>query len=194
MKAKTSFKLFTIAILMTAGAFLANAQDDKYADTYACMKGMVHFFSATAMENIDATTNTAVCVLNTKTKKVFCKLKQSSFTFKDKLMQEHFNENYMESDKFPVAQLDMMIVEDIDFTKDGVYDVTLKGTIEMHGVKKEREIKGKLTVKNGQPVSATAVFMVKLADHGIKIPSIVGANIAEDVKTDVDFAFEKFHK
>jgi len=194
MKIKSSFRLFSAVLLLTASTFCVKAQDDKYADTYACQKGMVHFFSATAMENIDATTNSAVCVLNTKTKKVFCKLKQTSFTFKDKLMQEHFNENYMESDKFPVAQLDMVIVEDIDFTKDGVYDVTLKGTIEMHGVKKEREIKGKITVKNGQPVNATAVFMVKLADHGIKIPSIVGANIAEDVKTDVDFTFEKFHK
>lgn len=194
MKLKMNYRLFSLTLLLLSGSLLTFAQDDKYADTYACQKGMVHFFSATAMENIDATTNSAICVLNTKTKKVFCKLKQSSFTFKDKLMREHFNENYMESDKFPVAQLDMVIVEDIDFTKDGTYDITLKGTLEMHGVKKEREIKGKLIIKNGQPVSATAEFMVKLADHGIKIPSIVGANIAEDVKTNVEFAFEKFHK
>jgi len=194
MKVKNSYRVFSVMVLLIAGLIRVSAQDDKYADTYACQKGMIHFFSATAMENIDATSNTAVCVLNTKTKKVFCKVKQTSFTFKDKLMQEHFNENYMESDKFPVAQLDMVIVEDIDFTKDGTYDITLKGTLEMHGVKKEREIKAKLVIKNGQPVNATAVFMVKLADHGIKIPSIVGANIAEDVKTDVDFTFEKFHR
>jgi hypothetical protein len=194
MKPTIDFKALMVMILLAAGFLYAGAQDDKYADTYACQKGMVHFFSATAMENIDATTNSAICVLNTKTKKVFCKIKQSGFTFKDKLMQEHFNENYMESDKFPYAQLDMVIVEDLDFTKDGTYDITLKGTIEMHGVKKDREIKGKLTIKNGQPVSATAGFMVKLADHDIKIPSIVGANIAEDVKTNVEFAFEKFHK
>ena len=194
MKLNNSGKILSMIVLLVMGFLVATAQDDKYADTYACQKGMLHFFSATAMENIDATSNSGICVLNTKTKKVFCKVKQTSFTFKDKLMQEHFNENYMESDKFPVAQLDMAIVENIDFTKDGVYDITLKGTLEMHGVKKEREIKGKLTIKNGQPVNATAVFMVKLADHGIKIPSIVGANIAEEVKTDVDFAFEKFHK
>ena len=194
MKLNSTGKLFSLTLLLTAGFLFASAQDDKYADTYACQKGMIHFFSATAMENIDATSNSGLCVLNTKTKKVFCKVKHTSFTFKDKLMQEHYNENYIESDKFPIAQLDMVIVENIDFTKDGTYDITLKGTLEMHGVKKEREIKGKITVKNGQPVGATAVFMVKLADHGIKIPSIVGANIAEDVKTDIDFAFEKFHK
>lgn len=64
----------------------------------------------------------------------------------------------------------------------------------MHGVKKEREIKGKLTIKNGQPANAKAVFMVKLADHNIKIPSVVGANIAEEVKVDVDFDFTKYIK
>ena len=185
---------FSLFALLLSGFLFISAQEDKYADAYACQKGMVHFFSATAMENIDATTNSAICVLNTKSKKVFCRIKQSSFTFKDKLMQEHFNENYMESDKFPLAQLDMLISDNIDFTKDGTYDVTLKGTLEMHGVKKDREIPGRLTIKNGQPVNATAVFMVKLADHNIKIPSVVGANIAEDVNVDLNFDFEKFRK
>ncbi len=194
MKAKMDIRALVVLTLLLAGFLKGNAQEDKFADTYACLKGMIHFFSATSMENIDATSNSALCILNTKTKKVSCQVKQTSFTFKDKLMQEHFNENYMESDKFPKAQLDMVIVENLDFTKDGTYDITLKGTLEMHGVKKDREIKGKLTIKNGQPVSATAEFMVKLADHGIKIPSIVGANIAEDVKTNIEFAFEKFHK
>ena len=121
-------------------------------------------------------------------------MQQTSFTFKDKLMQEHFNENYMETDKFPSAVLDMMIAENLDFTKDGVYDITLKGTLEMHGVKQEREIKGKLTIANGAPVKAAAVFDVKLADHGIKIPKAVTMNIAEVIKTDVEFVLEKYQK
>jgi len=194
MNRRICFKMMPALVVMMAIALISPAQEDKYADAYVCQKGMVHFFSATAMENIDATSNVAVCVLNTKSKKVFTKVKQTSFVFKDKLMQEHFNENYMESDKYPFSVLDMQIADDIDFTKDGTYEVTLKGTIEMHGVKKERDIKGKITVKNGQPVNGNAVFMVKLADHNIKIPSIVGTNIAEDVKVDCDFNFEKFHK
>ena len=189
-----NFSKVSMVVMLLAAALFSNAQEDKYADTYSCKTGMVHFFSATAMENIDATSNSSLCILNTKSKKVVVKIKQSGFLFKDKLMQEHFNENYMESEKYPYASLDMEIVENLDYTKEGSYDVTLKGTIEMHGVKKEREIKGKLTVKNGGPATATAVFMVKLADHNIKIPSVVGANIAEDVKVDVNFVFEKFHK
>ena len=89
-------------------------------------------------------------------------------------MEEHFNENYMESDKYEYSSLDGVIVENIDFTKDGVYDVTIKGTLEIHGVKVEREIKGKLTIKNGVPVNGTAKFDIKLADHKIKIPSLLG--------------------
>jgi len=191
----TSFKLAKLPLLVmfVFMGLISSAQGDN-TDAYICQNGMIHFFSATAMENIDATCNTAICIINTKSKKVITAVNQKKFVFKDKLMQEHFNENYMETEKYPGSKLDMMIVEDIDFTKDGTYDVTLKGTLEMHGVKKEREIKGKLTIKNGQPANAKAVFMVKLADHNIKIPSVVGANIAEEVKVDVDFDFTKYIK
>lgn len=185
---KTLYSVFLFAVATQLFA------QDKYANTYACTKGKVHFFSASPLEDIEATTNTAVAVLNTQTAKVYAKITQTSFAFKDKLMEEHFNENYMESDKFPYAVLDMGITEQINFTTDGTYDVTLKGTIEMHGVKQEREIKGKLTVANGAPFKATAVFDVKLADHGIKIPKAVTMNIAETIKVDVDFALEKYVK
>lgn len=184
----------TLGIFLVLLALQLSAQGDKYANTYVCTKGKVHFFSSSPLEDIEATSNTTVCVINTQTKKVYAKLQQSSFVFKDKLMQEHFNENYMESDKYPSSVLDMIIVDAIDFTKDGVYDVTLKGTLEMHGVKQEREIKGKLTIKNGVPAQATAAFEVKLVDHGIKIPKAVLMNIAEVIKVDVDFALEKYQK
>lgn len=186
---RVTASLFLICVLLSA-----KAEDDKYANTFVCTKGKIHFFSGTAMEDIEATTTTAVCVINTQTKKVYAKVQQTNFAFRDKLMQEHFNENYMESEKYPYGVLDMIITDNIDFTKDGVYDITLKGTIEMHGVKNEREIKGKLTIKGGQPVNGTATFMVKLADHKIKVPSIVGANIAEALKVDVDFNFDKYQK
>ena len=116
----SAFLSFVIAV---------SAQGDKYANTFACTKGKIHFFSASPLEDIEATSNVAVCVLNTQTKKVYAKVQQASFVFKDKLMQEHFNENYMESDKFPSSVLDMAITDNIDFTKDGVYDITLKGKI-----------------------------------------------------------------
>jgi hypothetical protein len=192
MTSPLKYTKLPVLLLFLSVMLSAFAQEDK-GETYLCQNGMIHFFSATAMENIDATSNTTVCAMNTKSKKVVARVKQTSFTFKDKLMQEHFNENYMESEKYPMSNLDMVIAGDIDFSKDGTYQITLKGTLEMHGVKKEREIKGTLTIKNGQ-MNAKAVFMVKLADHNIQIPSVVGANIAEEVKVDVDFNLNKAGK
>jgi hypothetical protein len=190
MNAKSS----PLLILLTTFCVLLYAQDSKYADTYLCLKGKTHFYASTPLEDIEATSNTTLCVINTETRKVSAKVQMTSFSFRVKLMQEHFNENYIESDKYPYGMLDAVIAENIDFSKDGVYDITLKGTFEVHGVKREREIKGKLTVKNGQPVEATAQFDVKLADHNINIPTAVITKIAEVVKVDVDFKFEKYQQ
>ena len=183
-----------LSIILMAVSIAAFAGTDKFADSYICDNGMAHFFASTPFENISPISNTAVCVLNTKTKKVVAKVRMTSFVFANGLMQEHFNENYIESEKFPYGILDAEIVENLDYTKDGVYDVTLKGTLDVHGVKKDRDIKGKLTIKNGQPFSATADFEVKLVDHNIKIPTAVIAKIAEVVKVDVSFNFKKYEK
>lgn len=177
-----------IAIVISLMSLSLSAQE------FVDKKGTVHFFSAATIENIEATTHSAVCAMNTGSKKVVAKIPITSFVFKDKLMQEHFNENYMESDKYPYASLSGTIDENIDFTKDGVYDVTLKGTFEIHNVKAAKEVKGKLTIKNGVPVNATAKFDIKLADHNIKIPSLLGSNISEVEAVDVNFNFEKYEK
>src|SRR6185295_19020953 len=99
----------TLSAFLLLFAIQVYAQGDKYANTYVCTKGKIHFFSSSPLEDIEATSNTAVCVINTQTKKVYAKIAQASFVFKDKLMQEHYNENYMESDKYPSAVLDMVI-------------------------------------------------------------------------------------
>lgn len=164
------------------------------AQQFVDKAGKAHFFSATSLENIEATSHTAVCALNTSNKKIVVKIKNKSFKFKSGLMEDHFNENYMESDKYEYSSLDGTITDNIDLSKDGVYDVTIKGTLDIHGVKVDREFKAQLTIKGGVPVNGTAKFDVKLADHKIKVPSVVGANIAESIAVDVDFTFEKYEK
>jgi hypothetical protein len=176
--------LLPLAILCSQGL---NAQ----GKTYVCETGKIHFFASTAVSDIEATSNTGGCTLNTQTKKISAKVAMQSFVFKLKKMQDDFNEDYAESTKFPDARLEAVIVSNVNFTKDGTYNVTLKGTFEMHGVKTDKVIQGKLTIKNGQPVNATAQFDVKLVDHKIKVPTIVVVKIAEVVKVDVNFAFTK---
>ena len=186
---KTLFLTYLMVVFVSA-----SAQVDKYANSYVCKKGKAMFFSENVIENIDAESNSMVCALNTESKKVVAKVLMTSFVFKDKLMQEHFNENYLESDKYPSSVLDMVIVENIDFTKDGTYDVTLKGTLEMHGVKRNTEVKGKLVIKDNAPSLANATFTVKLAEYNIKIPKAVVLSLAEEIKVYVDFVFIKYQK
>ncbi|MFN8285211.1 MAG: YceI family protein [Chitinophagales bacterium] len=180
-----------IASLFLVCAVVAQAQD-KYAGTFVTTAGKIHFFSATPLEDIDATSKTALCAFNTVSKKVNVQVKITSFVFPKTLMQDHFNENYLESEKYPTSVLDGVILEDIDYSKDGVYDVTFKGTLEMHGVKHEREIKCKLTVKNGQPANVTTKFDVRLEDHKIQVPQAVSMNIAEVIAVDVNFDLQKY--
>lgn len=187
-------KHLILFIIQTSIILLGNAQTDRYESTYSCTDGVTHFFSSTPLEDIESTSNQTICVLNTETKKVYAKVSMKSFNFEMKLMQEHFNENYVESDKYPHAILDAVIANDIDFKSDGTHEVLLKGTFEVHGVKQEREIKGKLTVKDGQPQNAKADFDVKLEDHKIKTPKAVLTKIAEVIKVDVNLTFEKYQK
>lgn len=187
-------KTFTVTIFLFLIAVRAGAQEDKYANSYVCQKGKTHFFASTPLQDIEATSDKTLCVVNTDTKKVYAKVAMTSFEFKNKLMQEHFNENYAESDKYPNAILEAEIAEDINFKVDGIYDVTLKGTFEIHGVKQNVELKGKLLIQKGQVQNATATFNIKLEDYQIKIPTALLAKIAEVVKVDVDFNFEKFEK
>ena len=180
-----------VAILFQALA-LVSAKPATPADkAVVCDNGKIHFLASTAIEDIEATSNSAVCAFNPVTKKISAKVKMTSFEFRRKKMQDDFNEDYIESTKYPYAELEAIVISKINFSKDGTYPVTLRGSFEIHGVKKDRDIQGTLTIKNGQPVSGAASFDVKLADHAIKIPTIVVVKIAEVVKVDVNFTFRK---
>lgn len=153
-------------------------------DVYSCRNTTLSFFSATPMEDIDATTSKGVSAINLKTGAVYFKVAVNTFKFKKPLMEEHFNENYMESDKYPTAEFKGKIIDNIDLHKDGTYNVTVEGTLSMHGVDKVYREKATLTVQAGKP-AATAKFNVKLADHHIKIPTLVVKNIAEVVEVTI---------
>jgi polyisoprenoid-binding protein YceI len=100
-------------------------------------------------------------------------------------MQEHYNENYVESDKYPTAEFNGQIVEKIDYSKDGVFNVTLKGKFKVHGVEKEYTIPAKLTIKDGK-ITVNCSFDVKLDDHKIDRPTVVAKQLADTIKVTVD--------
>jgi polyisoprenoid-binding protein YceI len=171
---------------------LSNSNQAKQSDTFfICDTGKIHFLASTPLEDIEATSNKTACVFNLKTKEIEAKVEMKTFEFRRKKMQDDFNEDYIESDKFPYAVFNATITNNVSFGKDGTYDVKLKGMFEIHGVKRQEEVTGKLTIRNGQPANATATFDVRLADYNIKIPTIVVLKIAEVVKVDVNLDFKK---
>ncbi|SEW06590.1 YceI-like domain-containing protein [Chitinophaga sp. YR573] len=153
-------------------------------DIYSCKNTTLSFFSATPMEDIDAITSKGVSAINVKTGAVYFKVAVNTFKFKKSLMEEHFNENYLESDKYPNAEFKGKITDNIDLHKDGTYNVTVEGTLNMHGVDKLYREKATITVLGGKPAAETK-FNVHLADHKIKIPTLVVKNIAETVEVTV---------
>lgn len=152
-----------------------------FSQVYVGEKTKITFFSETKMENIDATNTVAKPVFSVGNGVFVAQVQHSAFVFKSAFMQEHYNENYMESEKFPFATFKGKIKETIDYTKDGVNNVTMEGTLDMHGVSLPRTITGTITVKGGS-ITMDSKFDVKVADHKIKVPSLYVEKIAENIQ------------
>lgn len=175
-------KIAIISTFIMAAAFNSNAQMIK------AKTSNISFFSKTAVEDIAAKTDKSTVVFDPTKKAIAFKVPITSFIFKDKLMRDHFNENYLESEKFPSATYEGTIQENIDFTKDGIYNVTVVGKLNIHGVTKQYTTKGTIAVK-GKNVVMNSVFKVALVDHKIEIPKLVLKNIAEIIEVTVNAGF-----
>lgn len=153
----------------------------------------ISFFSSSPLEDITAVNKGAVVVLNTVSGEIQLRISIQNFKFKNSLMEEHFNENYMESQKFPNSIFKGKINEKVDYTKDGENKVTVTGKMEIHGVVKDVTIDGTITVK-GTELALSSKFKVKVADYNIKVPSLYVKNIAEVVDVTLNSTLEPFQK
>lgn len=140
--------------------------------------GTATFYSKAKLEDISAENKQLTMLINTASQAIAVKVPIRSFEFEKALMEEHFNENYLESEKFPEATFSGKISENtpVDWKKDGTYEVTVEGKMTLHGVSKTITEKATITVK-GETVSVKCKFQVKLADYGIKNDKL--ENIAE---------------
>jgi hypothetical protein len=164
-----------------------------FSQIYVGEKCKISFFSETALENIDAVNSVTKPVFNPKTGDFVIKAQQIAFVFKSAFMQEHYNENYVESEKFPYATFKGKIKETIDYTKDGTHNVTMEGALDMHGVELPRTIAGTVIIK-GSAIIMDAKFDVKVADHKIKVPSLYSEKIAESIKVSFNTEMVVFKK
>ncbi len=148
---------------------------------FAGNAGNVRFISDAQLEHIEAATDQLAGAVNGTSREVFFSLSVVSFHgFNSGLQSEHFNENYLESDLFPVATFKGKIIDDIDLMQNGAFEVRVKGLLTIHGVTVERIISGKVVI-NGTTMKIESTFPVLLADHNITIPKIVEMKIARQV-------------
>lgn len=176
--------------LVTAAIVVANMTQ---AQIYMGKTCITHFFSKTSMKDIEASSNTAKPVLDAASGSFQMRIQNTSFKFESSFMQEHFNENYMESEKFPFSTFKGKINEKIDYNKDGEYKVTCTGTMEMHGTPQQVTMPGTLTVK-GKEVTIISKFKIKPADYKIKVPSLYVKEIAEEIDVDINTVMEPYKK
>ena len=178
--------------IVIATALLCGMSASVFAQKYMTRTGKVTFFSSTPVENIEAFNNDVSSVLYSKSGEVAFVVPIKSFKFEKALMQEHFNENYMESDKYPKADFKGKVTNlgDVNFAKDGNYSVKVAGALTIHGVTKNVSLPGTITVKGGS-ITTNSKFKVKTADYGIKIPAMVKNKIAEQIEVTVNSILSK---
>lgn len=177
---KIKFTFFIIFIV--AFAQIATAQT-----RYFTKAGKISFYSKAPIENIEAHNTKAVSVFDVSTGQMEFSVLMKGFEFAKAKMQEHFNENYLESDKYPKAVYTGTIknASTLKLDQDGVYNIDVTGNLTMHGITKPQDVQAVITVKNGI-VSAVSEFTITLADYDIKIPALVANNISKIVKVVID--------
>jgi hypothetical protein len=175
MKSQTLNKSMKITIL----CFLIFMNQQGYTQKkFASNKGELSFTSNAKLELINATSKRVLGIIDPSNGHFAFIVKVQSFEgFNSSLQQQHFNDKYMESDKFYDATYTGKIIDPVDYTKDGTYEVRAKGALVIHGKKQERIIPGKINVEKGV-LTITSDFEVPLADHDIPIPEIVKQKIA----------------
>ena len=173
-------------IALIAIFYSINAQDKFFTKS-----GNITFISKGSLETIEANHKAVTCVLDLKTGNLAFAVLMKGFEFEKALMQEHFNENYVESHKFPKAEFKGNVInnEEVNYSKDGTYPVNVKGKLTLHGETKDAETNGIVVIKGGK-IQATSAFNILLSDYKIEIPKIVKDNVTNSVKIEVNCKLE----
>ncbi len=173
-------------ILIVFASFSINISAQKFITK----NGYVSFFGHTHLEDIKADNNQVASILDTSNGELVFQVLMNSFHFERALMEEHFNENYVESEKFPKSIFKGKITNltEVKFSKSGIYNVNIDGEIEIHGVAKPLSVKGTIEiVKDG--IIAKSNFNIKPEDYNITIPGVVREKIAKEMEVTVEMNY-----
>jgi polyisoprenoid-binding protein YceI len=176
----------TIGFLFTISGF---------TQKYYTKTGQINFdaTSSSSPEKIEGINRNGTCVVDSKTGNMQFAALMKGFAFERALMEEHFNENYVESHKYPKAEFkgEIKNIDKVDFTKEGTYSVKVKGKLTMHGESNDVETDAKIVIQGGK-IKTSAEFAVKLADYKISIPGLVADKVSKTAKISVSCSLELF--
>lgn len=175
--------LFTLALQVSAQA----------QTRYFTRTGQIVFFSEELLENIEATNKQVSSFIDLSTGEIVFSVPMKSFQFKKSLMQEHFNENYIESEKYPKSAFKGFINEfkNLNLQQDGTHKVKVNGSLTLHGVTKPVSADGVLTIKKGK-IQANSVIYIKPEDYAIEIPLLVRNKIAKIIKVSIAMDYDPY--
>ena len=160
------------------------------AQKYMTKNGYIGFFGHTPLEDIKADNNQVASILDASNGEMVFQILMRSFHFERSLMEEHFNENYIESEKYPKSVFKGKITNlpEINFSKSGTYNANVEGEMNIHGVAKSFSTKGTIEVKKGG-ITVKSKFKVKPEDFNITIPGLVRDKIAKEMEVSLEMNY-----
>jgi hypothetical protein len=165
------------------------------AQKYITKTGTIEIFSQTPLFTIEGINKKVASILNTETGDIVVSTLVRSFKFEEALVEEHFNENYMESHKFPKSIFKGKITNynSIDFSKNGNHKILIEGKLTIHGVTNYIKESGTLMIK-GETISANTTFIVSLKAYGIKVEPAYKKAIKDEIELKVHFDYKPYNK
>lgn len=175
------------------GLVFVNSEISAQTQRYATISGRTSFYSSTPAEDISAVNKKTQALLDVTTGEIAVLMTMRDFDFPNELMEEHFNENYVESAKYPKATFQGKLDQPIDFAKNGRYELSASGIFTIHGVGQSRTLKGTLIVQDNK-ITIDSKFDVALVDHKIEVPKIVFVKIAQVIEVRVAYVLTPYVK
>lgn len=159
---------------------------------YLTNEGYIWFFSSAPLENIEAHNKSVKAITDMETGEILVKVPIIKFKFEKSLMEEHFNENYLESDKYPLGTLKGRFLDfnSVEITPGKKYNIYVSGNLEIHGVSNSIKESALLEIIDNETIKVSGTFKVVLNDYKIRIPKMIVKNIAEIVDVNVDLTLK----
>ena len=179
-----------VLVLLVCNMQVANAQTPSAQKVYATKTGQIFFNATGGAVPIAAVNNQVDSKFVDATGQIIFGVLVKGFKFENQLMEDHFNENYMESTQFPKADFKGYIknIKEVNFIKDGTYPITIEGSLTIHGTSQKVSTNGTLQVAEGKP-TITGEFSIKIKDYGIK-GLYIGEKIANEAKIKVNCKYQ----